>query len=68
MQWNTGAIEALTRIKEICAKDTLLFYPNFSKTFDIHTDASEYQMGGVISQQGRVIAYWSKKLTKDQQK
>ena len=68
VQWNPEAIESFGKIKEICAEDALLFYPNFGKIFDIHTDASEYQMGGIISQEGQVIAYWSKKLTNAQQK
>ena len=53
-------------MKEICAEDALLFYPDYNKPFEIHTDASEYQMGGVISQEGNAIAYWSKKLTTTQ--
>ena len=29
--------------------DTLLAHPDFNKPFDVHTDASQYQVGGVIS-------------------
>ena len=55
MKWNPEAIEALAKIRDISAKDALLFYPNFNKIFDIHTDASEYQMGAIIIQAGRDI-------------
>ena len=34
----------------------------------MHTDSSEFQMGGIISQESRPVAYWSKKLTTTQQK
>ena len=54
--------------EEICAEGTMLYYPYFNKPFDIHTDSSEYQMGAVISQNRRPVAYWSKKLTETQRK
>jgi hypothetical protein len=41
----------------------LLAHPDFSKPFAIHTDASHYQLGGVISQDGKPIAFYSRKLT-----
>ena len=34
----------------------------------MHADCSDYQMGGTISQSGRIIAYWSKKLSEAQKK
>ena len=40
----------------------MLAYPDFSKTFVIHTDASHYQLGGVISQDGKPLAFYSRKL------
>ena len=68
VKWNPEAIKAFGNVKEICAKDALLFYPDFNKTFDIHTDSSEFQMGGIISQESRPVAYWSKKLSTAKQK
>ena len=44
----------------------LLAYPDFSKTFEIHTDASDYQLGAVISQEGKPIAFYSRKLNNAQ--
>ena len=43
-------------------KETLLTYPDWSKPFKIHTDASDYQLGAVISQEGKPIAFFSWKL------
>jgi hypothetical protein len=37
-------------------------YPDFNKPFHIHTDASHYQLGAVISQDNRPIAFYSDKL------
>ncbi len=40
----------------------MLVHPDFSKPFDVDTDSSAYQLGGVVSQGGKPIAYFSKKL------
>ena len=68
VKWTPEATEAFEKVKKMCAKDVTLFYPNFGETFDVHTDASEYQLGGIISQNGRCIAYYSKKLSSTQKK
>jgi hypothetical protein len=40
----------------------MMVYPDFSNPFTIHTDASHYQLGGIISQDGKPIAFYSRKL------
>ncbi len=42
-------------------------YPDNSKQFDVHTNASDFQLGTCIIQIGRPVAYFSQKLTKPQQ-
>ena len=37
-------------------------YPDFNKLFELHTDASQYQLGATISQGGMPIAFFPKKL------
>ena len=49
-------------MKRIMARETLLAYPDFSKEFHIHTDASDVQLGAVILQENRPIAFFSRKL------
>ena len=44
------------------ARETLLAFPDFNKTFEIHTDASKIQLGAIISQDGKPIAFYSRKL------
>ena len=50
------------------ARDALLTYPNFIETFKIHTNITAFQLGAVISQKGKNIAYYSNKLTASQQR
>jgi RNase H-like domain found in reverse transcriptase len=50
------------------AKETLLRYPDPNKPFLIDTDASDYQLGAVIKQEGLPLAFYSRKLTKSQRK
>ena len=41
----------------------ILVLPDFQLLFELHTDASKVGIGGVLSQQGRPIAYFSEKLS-----
>ena len=50
-------------IKRILSRNTLLTYPDFNETFKIHTDASTFQLGAVISQKGKPIAFYSREIT-----
>ena len=50
-------------MKKIMARETILAYPNFKIPFEIHTDASAYQLGTCISQNGKPNAFYSRKLT-----
>jgi hypothetical protein len=50
-------------MKKIMARETILAYPNFEIPFEVHTDASAYQLGAVISQNGKPTAFYSRKLT-----
>ena len=53
-------------MKKVISKQTLLAYPDFNDTFEIHTDASHTQLGAVISQKGKPIAFYSRKLKPEQ--
>jgi RNase H-like domain found in reverse transcriptase len=61
-KWTETESEAFQKMKTILAREVLLAYPNFSLPFKIHTDASHLQLGAVISQQGKPIAFYSRKV------
>ena len=50
-------------MKKIVGLDVLPSYPNFSEKFIIHTNASKTQLGGVIIQNSKPIASYSKTYT-----
>ena len=50
------------------AHDNLLTCPDFNETFKIHTNASKFQLGAVISHKGKSIAFYGRKLTDSQKR
>ena len=61
-KWGPEQAQAFDIIKRVMAKETLLHYPDFNKEFEIHTDASLTQIGTVITQDGKPVAFFSRKL------
>ena len=55
-------------MKENIAQEVQLSYPDFNKSFDLYTDASDIQLGAVIAQEGRPIAFYSRKLQSAQRR
>ena len=53
---------AFDKIKQIVRCETLSSYPDFNKPFEIHTDTSHTQLGVVISQNNKLIAFYSRKF------
>jgi transposase InsO family protein len=64
--WTDVQQQAFDKIKQIVSREVMLAFPDFSKVFEIHTDASHYQLGSVISQGGKPIAFYSRKLSDTQ--
>ena len=66
IKWESKHQDSFDRIKKVLAKETILNYPKFDRPFDIHTDASDRQLGAVISQDGKPLAFYSRKLSSAQ--
>jgi hypothetical protein len=60
--------QAFDNVKAAIAKETVLASLDFSMPFEIYTDASATQLGAVIAQDNRTIAFFSRKLSEMQQK
>jgi hypothetical protein len=63
-RWDPIHQQAFDDVKATIAKDVVLAYPDFTKPFGICTDASTMQLGAVITQDKRPIAFFSRKLSK----
>ncbi len=66
--WNLIHQIAFDNVKTTIAKEVVLAYPDFTKPCDIYTDASTKQLGSVITQGNRPIAFFSQKLSGAQSK
>jgi hypothetical protein len=66
--WDKVHQRAFNHVKATIAKDVVLAYPDYSKVFEMYTDASSKQLGAVITQDNRPIAFFSWKLSKDTQR
>jgi hypothetical protein len=67
-QWDPIHQQVFDKVKAAIAKETVLAYPDFLKPFEIYRDTSAMQLGAVITQDNRPIAFFSRKLSKKQQK
>jgi hypothetical protein len=66
--WDEVHQSAFDHVKATIAKDVVLAYLDYSKVFEIYTDASSKQLGAVITQDNRPIAFFSQKLSDRQRK
>ena len=65
--WTDEHQKSFDTIKRVIGREVLLAYPDFNAPFQIHTDASKTQIGAVMSQNGKPIAFYSRKMNSAQQ-
>ena len=61
-EWHPTHQQAFEKIKKVIGTEVLLSYPDSNKPFQIYTDASDHQLGAVIMQDTKPIAFYSRKL------
>jgi hypothetical protein len=66
--WDEVHQRAFNHVKATITREVVLAYPDYSKVFEIYTDASSKQLGAVITQENRPIAFFSWKLSTMQHK
>jgi RNase H-like domain found in reverse transcriptase len=57
--WTEEQRNSFETMRQIISKETLL---DFTQPFDLHTDASHSQLGAVLAQRTKAIAFYSRKL------
>ena len=62
-KWTNVEQDSFNKIKQIMAYDTLLTYTYFNEIFKIRINAIAFQLGAVIIQKVKSIAFYSRKLT-----
>jgi hypothetical protein len=61
-EWSPQCEEAFLTLKQLLTTAPVLAQPDIEKTFDVYCDASGTGIGGVLMQDGRVIAYTLRQL------
>jgi hypothetical protein len=66
-EWKEKGAEAFRRLKELLTTAPILKVPDMDADFLVCTDASKEGLGGVLMQDGGVIAYISRKLRRHEE-
>jgi hypothetical protein len=67
-EWEEACDETFETLKGILVKASVLKLPDFDNEFEIHSDASNFVIGGVLVQEGRPMAFESKKLSETERR
>ncbi|KAG8379886.1 hypothetical protein BUALT_Bualt07G0135900 [Buddleja alternifolia] len=66
--WSEACQFAFEDLKAVVNEEPVLALPNFEKMFKLHTDASNFAIGGVLMQERHPIAFESRKLNETERR
>ncbi|KAE8708434.1 cytochrome P450 78A7-like [Hibiscus syriacus] len=61
-EWSEQCQKAFEDLKAAVSQEPVLALPDFTMSFEVHTDASDFAIGEVLMQEGHLIAFESHKL------
>lgn len=61
-EWTKRCQNAFEELKAAVTQEPVLVLPDFEKVLEVHTDASDLSIRGVLMQEGHPIAFESRKL------
>jgi hypothetical protein len=69
-EWHSSHHQSFDKIKKVIGTEVLLFYPDFNKPvhFHLYTDTSDHQLGAVIMQDKKPIAFYLPQLNTAQKR
>jgi hypothetical protein len=65
--WSEASDEAFKHLKRLLTTSPMLAQPDTTKSFDVYYDASATSLGSILMQEGRVISYSSRQLTRHEE-
>jgi hypothetical protein len=65
--WDKTPQQALDNVKATITKDATLTYPDYTQGFEVDTASSNLQLGAVITQANRPLAFFSREQSPAQQ-
>ena len=65
-KWGKEQEQAFKTAKALLVEEARLAYPDFSKEFHVYADASDIQLGGVVMQETKPLAFYTRKLNSAQ--
>lgn len=67
-KWTEEHMKAFQEMKALVSHEVLLSFPDYSRPFELYVDASDLQLGAVLKQGNKTLAFFSKKLNDAQKK
>jgi hypothetical protein len=67
IEWTDEMQKTFDKMHLLMAANAPAAYLDHNKLFNVYTDASDFQLGTCIIQEGRPVAYFLRKLKKSQQ-